>query len=247
MPAFPRVLVTASLDGGVVEYRDAIREAGAEPVRVDPSADPATVLDGIDGLLLTGGGDVAPARYGAPSSPLALGVEPERDALEIAVLRAARAKELPTFCICRGLQVANVAFGGTLIVDIPQALGDAAVIPHELAGKDGRDERGLIAAHVARIDPDSTLARIVGTPDLITGARHHQAVDRCAGDLRIVARTDDGIVEGLEARFPSPFWLAVQWHPESTRDLDDGASRALFSAFVHAAQARAAGVSRRRL
>jgi putative glutamine amidotransferase len=233
--ARPRIVVTASVDGEVLEYRDAIREAGAEPVRVDASADPGTVLHGVNGVLLTGGGDVAPARYGSPPTPLAQDIEPERDALEIAILRAARERGLPTFCICRGLQVANVAFGGTLLADIPAALGEHATIPHELAGADGRNERGVIAAHVARIAADSALAHIVGTTDLATGARHHQSVDRCAGDLRVVARTDDGIVEALEARFDSPFWLAVQWHPESTRDLDDGASRALFAAFTDAA------------
>jgi putative glutamine amidotransferase len=78
----------------------------------------------------------------------------------------------------------------------------------------------------------------VGRTELVTGARHHQSVDRCADDLRVVARTGDGIVEAAEARFASPFWLAVQWHPESTRALDDGASRAVFEGFVAAAETR---------
>ena len=124
---------------------------------------------------------------------------------------------------------------GSLIGDIPTALGTRNTIPHERP-VNGRNERGLLEEHVVRIEADSSLARIVGSDELVTGARHHQAVERCATDLRIVARTDDGIVEALEARFASPFWLAVQWHPESTRALDGGQSRALFRALVEAAQ-----------
>lgn len=231
----PRVLVTASFDDAAAEYLDALHEAGADPVRLDASATLAAVLDGADGLVVTGGVDVDPRAYGASASPLVRNVEPERDAMEIALLRAFRSRALPTLCICRGIQIANVAFGGTLIADIPQALGDAATIPHRVV-RDGAtsSERGLIGAHVVRIEPDSLLARIVATTDLTTGARHHQAVDRCADELRVVARTDDGIVEALEARFASPFWLAVQWHPESTRALDNGASRAILTAFAAA-------------
>lgn len=235
----PRVLVTASFDDPVDEYLDALHEAGAEPARVDASATHAAALDGAQGLLVTGGVDVDPRAYGAAPSPLVRSVEPERDAMEIALLRTFRTRALPTLCICRGIQIANVAFGGTLIADIPHALGDGATIPHRVvrAGATA-GERGLIDAHVVRIEPDSRLARIVGTTSLTTGARHHQAVDRCADELRVVGRTDDGIVEAIEARFASPFWLAVQWHPESTRTLDDGASRAIFTAFVAAMSAR---------
>jgi putative glutamine amidotransferase len=232
-----RIVVTASLDDAVPEYLDALREAGAQAVRVDALTVPEEVLAGAAGLLVTGGVDVAPARYGAPSSPHVKHTESERDAFEIALLRAARERALPTLCICRGIQIANVAFGGTLVADIPAALGEAATIRHRAPGPDGRSERGLIPEHVVRIESDSLLARIVGRTELITGSRHHQSVDRCADDLGVVARTADGIVEALEARFASPFWLAVQWHPESTRALDEGASRALFQTFVAAAEA----------
>ncbi|HYZ15711.1 MAG TPA: gamma-glutamyl-gamma-aminobutyrate hydrolase family protein [Candidatus Acidoferrum sp.] len=231
-----RIVVTASIDDPVAEYLDALREAGAEPVRVDALVDPGNVLDGVGGLLVTGGVDVAPARYGAPPSPQISHVQPERDALEIALLQAARERALPTFCICRGLQIANVAFGGTLIPDIPTALGEAATIAHAVKRADGRSERGLIEGHVVRIESDSRLVSIVGATELLTGSRHHQSVDRYAEELRVVARTADDIVEALEARFASPFWLAVQWHPESTRELDRGASRALFHRFVEAAR-----------
>ena len=230
----PRVLVTASFDDPVGEYLEALREAGAAPVRVDASSAPAELLAGARGLVLTGGIDVAPARYGAPRSPFVTAVEPERDAFEIALLRAARERGLPTLAICRGIQLANVAFGGTLIDDIPHAQAERATIPHAVGEPHQQDRWQLVPEHVVRIERDSGLARLLGTTSLVTSATHHQAVDRCAADLRVVARTADGIVEALEARFASPFWLAVQWHPESNRADDGGASRALFAAFVHA-------------
>lgn len=230
----PRIVVTASRTAGVEEYLDALREAGAEPVRIDASHDPMVALADADGVLLTGGADVDPARYGAPSSPLVGETERDRDELEETLLYQARDRGVATLCICRGIQIANVAFGGTLIADIPDALGSRAV-RHAVPDRSGRNERGLIDDHIVRIEAGSLLAGIVGTTELLTGARHHQAVDRVADDLRVVGRTADGIVEALEARFASPFWLAVQWHPESTRELDGGASRALFAAFARAA------------
>ena len=155
--------------------------------------------------------------------------------MEIDLVRAARQLKIPTLCICRGIQIANIAFGGTLITDIADRLQERATIRHIVRDAEGGTERRLIDEHVITIEPDSTLAGIVGTTRLVTGTRHHQAVDRCADDLRIVARTADGIVEALEARFESPFWLAVQWHPESTRTTDD-ASRKIFTRFVDAAR-----------
>ena len=150
---------------------------------------------------------------------------------EIDVLRAARERGLPVLCVCRGLQIANVAFGGTLIADVPHHLGDAATFSHDVGEPGQHDGWRIVPEHVVGVEPDSALARIAGTTQLATNAAHHQAVDRCADDLRIVARTADGIVEALEARFDTPFWLAVQWHPESTY-ATDAASRAIFMAFV---------------
>jgi len=232
-----RVLVTASRGMAGAEYLEALREAGAEPVRVDPSTpDAGLAFADAAGLLVTGGVDVDPAAYEAPASPYVTDAEPERDMLEIELLQEARKRGMPTFCICRGLQIANVAFGGTLIDDVPSRLRERATIRHRVELPTGKTDRNLIEEHVVRIAPDSLLASVVGTESLRTGARHHQAVDVLAPDLREVGATDDGIVEALEARFASPFWLAVQWHPESTRALDGGASRALFAAFVAACE-----------
>jgi putative glutamine amidotransferase len=231
-----KILVTASRGMAASEYLDAVREAGGEPVRVDPGSENAgVVFQDAQALLVTGGVDVDPAAYHAAASPYVTETEPERDILEIELLHEARRRRMPTLCICRGMQVANVAFGGTLIDDIPARLGERAVVRHQIARPDGITERGLVDEHVVRLKQDATLTRIVGTTELRTGARHHQAVERIANDLRAVGSTRDGIVEALEACFPSPFWIAVQWHPESTRQLDHGASRALFATFVQAA------------
>jgi putative glutamine amidotransferase len=224
---------TTFSDGG--EYAAAVREAGAEPVllRFDPAAVDAQ-LAGKRGVLLSGGGDVNPRRYG-PASPLAHEVDDERDAFELALVRRARELALPTLCICRGVQVANVAFGGTLVVDIAAAYDAATAALHRLE-RDGKTERGLIAGHDLTVRRGSMLEAIVAGARLTTGSRHHQSIAAAAPDLDVVAATPDGIVEAVEARFASPFWLGVQWHPESTLALDDGASRAIFAAFVAAAR-----------
>jgi putative glutamine amidotransferase len=231
----PRILVTASRDGAVPEYLAALRDAGAAPQRIVPGDAARAALDDAAGVVVTGGVDVDPAAYRAAASPLVTQTEPERDVFEIDVLRAARERGLPVLCVCRGLQIANVAFGGTLIADIPQHLGAAAAVPHDVGEPGQHANWRIVPEHVVRIEPDSALARIARTTQLATNAAHHQAVDRCADDLRVVARTADGIVEALEARFGAPFWVAVQWHPESTYAADD-ASRALFTSFVAAAR-----------
>jgi putative glutamine amidotransferase len=223
---------TSIADGG--EYAQAITHAGADPRLL--GFDVHTLdhqLTGVAGVLLSGGGDVDPARYAAARG-LAGEIDAQRDAFELALVRRARERGLPTLCICRGLQVANVAFGGTLVNDIGATFGAASAALHRRI-IDGESDRGLIAGHEVRIDPRSLLARIVGDAPIVTGSRHHQSLAAVAGDLAVAASTADGIVEAVDARFPSPFWLGVQWHPESTIFLDDGASGAIFAAFADAA------------
>ena len=229
----PRILVTASRDGAATEYLAALRDAGAAPLRIVPGDAARAALEEAAGVVLTGGIDVDPAAYHAPASELVTATEPERDVFEIDVLRAARERGLPVLAICRGLQIANVAFGGTLIADIAQRPGGDGTIAHDVAEPDQHDAFRIVPEHVVHVEPDSALARIVRTTQLATNAAHHQAADRCASDLRVVARTTDGIIEAVEARFAAPFWLAVQWHPESTYATDD-ASRAIFTSFVEA-------------
>lgn len=227
-----RVGVTASSDADAAEYVRALELAGARPhVLANDAERVAAQLDGCAGVLFTGGYDVDPARYGAAPHPATKVADPARDAFELAAMRAARERGLPVLAICRGLQVANVAFGGTLIQHVPELVGPS--IPHGPA-ENGKPLRGVLATHVVSVESDCALAALAGATRFATGSRHHQAVDAVAPDLRAVAATPDGVVEALEARFRSPFWLAVQWHPESTLD-DGGPSRAIFERFVRAA------------
>lgn len=184
--------------------------------------------------MLTGGVDVDPARYGAAPDPRLGTINPDRDAFELALLAAALAADVPVLGVCRGHQLFNVAHGGALLQHIEERE------PHR-SRRDPND-REVIASgwHDVAITPDSALARALGAAPaealhVRVNSRHHQAVtpDRVAPGLRIVATTDDGIVEALED--PAHRWaLSVQWHPERA----ELAQRALFAAFVTACAKR---------
>jgi putative glutamine amidotransferase len=188
----------------------------------------------VAGLVLTGGEDVAPARYGAPPHPRLGEVHDGRDAFEAALVHAARARALPTLAICRGVQILNVALGGTLVQDIPSERPDA--IEHD--GDWPRTAR----VHDVEVAPGSRLARALGTERLSINSMHHQAVGTVAPSLVAVAHAPDGVVEGVE--WPNDDWwmVGVQWHPEELSAAPEGWDRSLFAAFADVAR-RAAGVS----
>ena len=169
-------------------YEAALREAGLEPVRVTAAPWPS-----LDGLLLTGGADINPARYGQPLHPKAQKPEDARDELEAALLGEALKADLPVLAICRGMQLFNVVHGGTLI-------------QHLETGRH-HEEHGM------RILPETRLAAIAGAGEHSVNSRHHQAVDRVGANLIVSARAEDGIVEAIE-RTDRRFAVAVQWHPE---------------------------------
>ena len=222
------------------EYLEALRSVGAEPVVfVNDLAQLTQQLDGVDGVLVTGGDDIDPHIYGEEPHERTECVPPDRDAFEMALVQAARERDMPLLAICRGLQVANVAFGGSLIQHVPDVIGER--IGHQRPDEAGETLRGVMATHLVTVDMSSRLSYIAGESMFATNSRHHQAVDRVGDGLRVVARTSDGVVEALEATFPSRFWLAVQWHPESTLN-DGGTSAAIFRTFV--AAATPAGVAR---
>ncbi len=227
----PRIGITADPDYDVTEYEEAVRQAGGEPVRLMPDVTRvAADVAGFDAIIFSGGEDIDPARYGAATHTQTETASAARDDYELALMHAALERQLPVLAICRGLQVANVALGGTLHQHVPDVYG-TSVAHSRPAG--GRIYRGLIDEHRLTISARSRLARIAGDA-LITGSRHHQAVDRVADDLRVVARAPDGVIEALELVDAPQFWLAVQWHPESTVVLDSGTSAALFAALVDA-------------
>jgi putative glutamine amidotransferase len=189
-------------------YVRAIEAAGALPVVVPPLGprDVPRLLDRLDGLVLSGGPDLAPAAYGAQPHVELGSTEPGLDAFEYAIAREALRLGLPILGICRGAQTLNVARGGTLHQHLPDVVGDT--IAHRQA-VDGR-----VPTHPVTILPDSRLAAVLGTTRLSVNSFHHQAVDRLGAGLRECAWAPDGTVEAIEDP-GRPFVLAVQWHAET--------------------------------
>ena len=207
-------------------YVRALEGAGLVPLVVPPLDDPAhaaSLLDRVDGLLLTGGEDVDPVRYGAAPHSACGVAHAGRDATELALVAAARERQLPTLAICRGIQLLNVALGGTLVQDLPsQRPGD---VNHDPGAS--RWSR----SHPVSVVESSRLAAAVGATRLDVNSFHHQAVDRTAPPLRVTAQAPDGTVEGVETPADDRWWvLAVQWHPEEltgdAREWDRGIFRA---------------------
>jgi putative glutamine amidotransferase len=211
-------------------YLTALENAGLVPLVVPPLADPHAadrILAGVDGLVLTGGEDVAPDYFGEERHPALGTVNKVRDATEIALISAARRLRMPVLAICRGIQVLNVECGGSLIQDIAAQRPDA--LAHN--GDGARHE----TVHSVTIEQDSILALATGATRLDVNSLHHQAIDRLGDDLRVTASAPDGIIEGVESS--DDWWvLAVQWHPE---EMDQGAQPdaepgPLFKAFAEA-------------
>ena len=213
-------------------YTDALQRVGLVPLVVPPipGALASTVLDGVAGLVLTGGEDVMPGRYGAAAHPTVQSHE-DRDECEIALVLAARERALPTFAICRGAQVVNVALGGTLVQDIPSEWRGA--ISHDPGGS--RSAR----VHDVQAEPDTRLATLLDTERLTTNSFHHQSVDRLGDTLRVSARAPDGIVEAIESADPDWWMVGVQWHPEELTETAEDWDRRLFAAFAQMLRERA--------
>ena len=204
-------------------YVEALRRAGAVPLMLahpDPE-DCEAILDAVDGLLLTGGGDIDPRSYGRANEGLSRDIAPNADAAELALISGASRRRLPTLGICRGMQVINVALGGTMTQHITTPSG-----PHRPEPTDFDEVKRH--GHEVSIEADSRLAALYGTTRRGVNSYHHQAVEDVAPGLRVVARADDGVIEGLEHE-GSWDCLGVQWHPEKTLDDTDDV---LFASFV---------------
>ncbi|HEX9820446.1 MAG TPA: gamma-glutamyl-gamma-aminobutyrate hydrolase family protein [Methylomirabilota bacterium] len=217
-------------------YIRAVQAAGGIPVLLTPHFTPevqAALWSRLDGLVLTGGGDIDPARFGEARHPAVDEVSPARDDLEIWLTHQALVDGVPLFAICRGIQVLNVALGGTLVQDIPGELPDA--LAH--SQKAPRHE----ATHAVKVMGEGTrLGRALGTLEVNVNSMHHQAIKRLGDGLREVAWAPDGIVEGVEMPGDDRFVLGVQWHPEELVG-HDPAARNLFAAIVDAARRHARG------
>ena len=214
------------------DYRQSILHVGGEPRVLEASADAEQAIAGIDGLMLTGGDDVAPSRYGEAAHETVTEAEPGRDEFEIALVAAARARNLPILAICRGVQVLNVACGGTLVQDIPSQI--AGALAHSLAVP---QHEPYELAHEVWVDKDSLLARLMRErlvdEALEVNSRHHQAVKQVAPGFVATATAPDGVIEAIEDP-AARFCLGVQWHPENF--FRTGEFRALFEGFLEAAQ-----------
>jgi putative glutamine amidotransferase len=214
-------------------YIRAVQAAGGIPVLLTPhftSEVQAALWQRLDGLLLTGGGDIEPARFGEPRHPTVDDVAPARDELEIGLTRRALADDVPLLAICRGIQVLNVALGGTLVQDIaselPGALAHSQTAPrHE-------------PTHAVKVMGEGTrLGRVLGAAEIAVNSLHHQALKGLGEGLSPVAWAPDGVIEGVEMA-GERFVLGVQWHPEELVG-HDPAARHLFAAVVDAARHRA--------
>jgi putative glutamine amidotransferase len=216
------------------DYRQSVLHVGGEVRILDPSGgDPTLALAGIDGLMLTGGDDVAPGRYGEPAHPTVVEAEPGRDEFELALIHGARARNLPIFAICRGIQVLNIACGGTLVQDIPTEVPGA--LPHSFTVP-GHEPYFL--AHEVWIDKDTLLwklmrERLSDADACEVNSRHHQAVKQLAAGFQVAATAPDGVIEAIEDP-AARFCLGVQWHPENF--FRTGEFRPLFEGFLDAAQ-----------
>ncbi len=209
------------------DYLRSVERAGAIPLLLAPvSPDHAArLLRQVDGILLSGGGDVDPALYGQKPHPRLGRVDRARDDFEVALARAALERDVPILAICRGQQLLNVATGGTLVQDIPSELGGAG--EHDAPG--GRRRR----SHVVELLPQTRLRAILGRDTVAVNSFHHQAVDRLGAGLAPAGRCpEDGVVEALEAA-GRRFVVAVQWHPESFWD-QPVSFQPLFDAHVEA-------------
>jgi len=215
-------------------YIRAVQAAGGIPVLLTPHFTPevqAALWQRLDGLVLTGGGDIEPERFGEARHPSVDDVSPARDDLELGLTRRAVADDVPLFAICRGIQVLNVALGGTLVQDIASEWPNA--LPHSQTAP--RHE----ATHGVKVMGEGThLGRVLGVLEVEANSLHHQAIKQLGEGLREVAWAPDGIVEGVEMPGDERFVLGVQWHPEELVGHDQ-AARNLFAAIVDAARRRA--------
>jgi putative glutamine amidotransferase len=206
-------------------YIESLRRAGAVPVVIPPQPENAEeIVDGLDGILLAGGEDCDPSVYGEERHPSVEPMDPRRQNNDLALARVARERGIPTLGICLGVQMMNVAAGGTLIQDIDSELRTDIEHASEPADRHRHD---------VLVEEGTRLAQIIGDQELNVNSSHHQAIRRVGEGLRVTALAPDGIIEGLED--PShPFYVGVQWHPEDMAG--EGSATSLFGAFVDAAR-----------
>jgi len=210
-------------------YAEAVAAAGAAPVLIPQGPDEADLqrlVSRLDGVLFSGGGDIEPWRFNGRDHPSLGWVNPDRDRVELFLFQEILKRKKPFLGICRGIQLVNVACGGSLYVDVPSHLPGA--IPHDFHDNPARD----YPAHVVRLEENCRLAQILGTAEPAVNSLHHQGIERLGAGLHACGWTSDDLAEAVEMTGYS-FGLAVQWHPECMPQSEP--MRMLFKAFVEAA------------
>jgi putative glutamine amidotransferase len=215
-------------------YVEALRANGAVPVLLplmphDPEA-MREIFERLDGVFLTGGVDVDPSRYHESRHPLCGTTDPDRDAIELMLLEFARERELPVLAVCRGIQILNVARGGTLYQDVSAQV--PAAMKHDYFPTPANPSRNYLA-HDITLAPKTRTGEIIGDSVVPVNSMHHQAIKDLAPGLRPTAFAPDGIIEAVEGE-TGPYLVAVQWHPEELAETQPGMRR-LFTSFIAAA------------
>jgi putative glutamine amidotransferase len=242
----PRIAITGVLrtwDGAArtgvnAAYVQSVLNVGGVPLILPPTMGPAyaaRALDGVDGVVFTGGEDMDPAWYQTEPSPRANPPSRDRDLFELAIFAVARQRELPILGICRGIQLVNVALGGTLWQDLPSER--PGPVDHDPAV--ARNQRG----HRVTLTPGSRAATALGATEVRVNSFHHQAVRELATGLVASGWTEDGLIEAVESPPQAPWLLAVQWHPEEMHGEVAAPERGLFRTLVDEAGRKAAAVA----
>ena len=208
-------------------YVNAVKRAGGVPVVIPITTDStqiAAILSVVDAVVMTGGADIDPLKYMGEEPIRALGeITPTRDEFDMMLIKMAVKRGLPLFGICRGEQLLNVAFGGTLYQDIPSQAG--AYIKHN------QDAPGSYGTHSIDIEKNSLIYKLLGSEKAVVNSFHHQAVKETAKGFRVTARAEDGVIEAIEKE-SGTFMLGVQWHPEMMAKFDDPQMLRLIERFV---------------
>lgn len=205
-------------------YVDAVQSVGGNPILLPPTQSHLeSLLDAIDGLILSGGGDIHPIHYNGEDHPEIYGIDDDRDTFEITLAKLALMREIPVLGICRGMQVLTVATGGGLIPHVPEVFGDS--IDHRL------DNPRRPIPHEIEVLAESRLSELLGKTQMNIVSWHHQAVEFHSDAWKLAARSNDGLIEALE-HSEHPWAIALQWHPELS--MQDPAHQRFFRSFIDA-------------
>ena len=235
VPAQQKMAISSNgeLESQVIGHTDtdSVLRAGGLPVVLPPlpAEDVPALTDRLDGIVFTGGGDIEPWRYGEEPHETIRKTNTGRDEFELALAREARIRRMPALAICRGIQIFNVAFGGTLYQDVPSMLGPEHMMKGEIV---------FTGHQPVTVDAGSLIAKATGATELMVNSIHHQAIKDLASGFRPVAWSDDDIIEGIEHEDETWPLLAVQWHPEFLDSAGDEASRRLFAALIESIRLR---------